>query len=399
MRAAAAEAQLATRTDSLASALKQLAPEMPEQRKEKVEQAALQASSAARQMQQAGKSAQRGQRDRARQEGRKAADQLEPLSETLDQQRQGLQQEWRAEITEGLDRALAETSRLSERQLSIARALQRNTPSPTARGEQAAVQEGVDRLQSQIRGLSGKNALVPRQIAEALAAAELQMSRSLEAVSSANPNTREAAERAGVAVDALNVAAYQLLRARSSVAGAASGSGLAEAMQRMTQLAGQQGQIGQQAQGLMPMMGGTGIGEQLQQLGARQRALAEELEKLRGQGNIAGAGEMADEAKDLARRLEAQRLDRETVERQERLFRRMLDAGRTLQGRQEDENKERQSTTAKDDSVHLPPALRASLRQDDNRLRVPTWEELQRLSPEDRRLVVDYFRQLSEREK
>jgi hypothetical protein len=398
-RAAAAEAQLATRTDSLASALQQLAPQMPGERQDKIEQAAQQANSAARQMQQAGKSAQKGQRDRARQEGRKAAEQLEPLSESLDQQRQELQQEWRAEISEGLDRALAETSRLSERQLSISRGLQRGAPSAAARGEQAAVQEGVGRLQSQIRGLSGKNALVPRQIAEALAAAELQMSRSLDAVSSANPNTREAAERAGAAVDALNVAAYQLLRARSSVAGAASGSGLAEAMQRMTQLAGQQGQIGQQAQGLMPMMGGTGIGEQLRQLGARQRAMAEELEKLRGQGNIAGAGEMADEAKDLARRLEAQRLDRETIERQERLFRRMLDAGRTLQGRQEDEKKERQSTAAKDDSVHLPPALRAALLQGDDSLRVPTWEELQRLSPEDRRLVVDYFRQLSEREK
>jgi hypothetical protein len=33
---------------------------------------------------------------------------------------------------------------------------------------------------------------------------------------------------------------------------------------------------------------------------------------------------------------------------------------------------------------------------DDDRLRVPTWEELQQLSPEERRLVVDYFRRLSE---
>ena len=70
---------------------------------------------------------------------------------------------------------------------------------------------------------------------------------------------------------------------------------------------------------------------------------------------------MADEAKDLAKRLEGGRLDRQIVERQERLFRRMLDAGRTLQGKEEDERKERQSTTATADSVHLPPALRAKL--------------------------------------
>jgi hypothetical protein len=103
---------------------------------------------------------------------------------------------------------------------------------------------------------------------------------------------------------------------------------------------------------------------------------------------------MAQEARDLARQLEAGRLDRATVERQERLFRRMLDAGRTLQG-QEDE-RERKSTTAVGDSVHLPPALRDRLLGDEHRPRVPSWEELQRLSPEERRLVVDYFRRLAE---
>jgi len=397
-RAAAAEKQLGARTDSLASALKDVGPELPSERREKVGQAAEQVAQAARQMQQAARAAQQGQRQQAARQGKRAADQLEPVGESLDDEREGLQQEWRDEVTGGLDRALAETSRLAERQLGIARAFERGAPPALSRGDQAAVQEGVGRLQSQLRALSGKNALVPAQIAEAFAAAQLQMERSREAVSSANPNQREAAERAGAAVDALNAAAYQLLRARSSVAGAGSGSGLAEAMQRMAQLAQQQGQLGQKTQGLMPMMGGAGAPEQLRQLGAQQRALAEQLERLRGQSDMPGAGEMADEAKDLARRMEAQQLDRETVQRQERLFRRMLDAGRTLQGREEDERKERQSTTAKDDSMHLPPALRAGLLGGDDRLRVPSWEELQHLSPEERRLVVDYFRRLSEGE-
>jgi len=116
---------------------------------------------------------------------------------------------------------------------------------------------------------------------------------------------------------------------------------------------------------------------------------------LKAGGSLPGAADMADEAKELANRLEGGRLDRQVVERQERLFRRMLDAGRTLQGKEEDQRKERQSMTATDDSVHLPPALRARLLGDDDRLRVPTWEELQQLSPEERRLVVDYFRRLS----
>jgi hypothetical protein len=199
-------------------------------------------------------------------------------------------------------------------------------------------------------------------------------------------------------VDALNAAAHTLLRSRAAVDGAGSGSGLQEAMEQMAQMAQQQGQLGQQAGGMLPQMGlGAGqMQEQLRALAAQQRALAERLERMRAGGQIPGAAEMSQEAKDLARSMEAGRLDRQTIERQEKLFRRMLDAGRTLQGEEKDEKQERQSTAARDDSIHLPPALRRRLLQGDERLRIPSWEELQQLSPDDRRRVVEYFRRLSE---
>ncbi len=396
-RAATAERQLAGRTDSLAASLQKLAPQLPgDARQQALSSVAQQAQQAARQMQQAAKAAQQGQRRSAEQRGEQAAQQLQPLGDQLEQQRQGMQQEWRKEVTDALDRALAETSRLSQRQLAVTRGLERGAPPSTLRTDQAAVEEGVARLQQQLRQMAGKNALVSPQIAQALAGAQLEMQRSREAVSSANPNVREAAEHAGTGVDALNAAAYAMLRARNEVSGSQSGSGLAEAIEKMQGLAKQQGALAQQSGGLLPMAGGPGMQEQLRQLGAQQRALADELEKMKGRGTMPGAGEMAEEAKDLARRMEAQRLDRNVVERQERLFRRMLDAGRTLQGQEEDERKERQSTTAKDDSVHLPPALRAKLMDESQRLRVPSWDELQQLSPEERRLVIDYFRRLSE---
>jgi hypothetical protein len=222
------------------------------------------------------------------------------------------------------------------------------------------------------------------------------MRRIRETLATAVPNGREAARRAGEAVDALNAATHSLLRSRGSVSGSASGSGLAEAIEQMNRLAQQQGQLGQQGASLLPLAGTGGVQEQIRRLGAEQRALAERLERLRAGGTMPGAGELAQEAKELARQLEAGRLDRQTVERQERLFRRMLDAGRTLQGREEDENRERQSTTARDDSVHLPPALRARLGLGADRFRVPSWEALQALSPDERRMVVEYFRRLAE---
>jgi hypothetical protein len=393
-----AEQQLAARTDSLSSALQRLAKNASDDDKQpQLASTAGKAGKAAAEMQQASKSARKGQRSKAQQEGEQAYRSLDPVGEELQRRREELQQAWRQEVVQALDQALAETSRLADQQLRVQNELRPDEePAASTRAEQAAIEEGVQKLMEQIKQAGGKNALISPQIAAALAAAQMQMKGTRDAISSAMPNNREAAEQAGGAVDDLNAAAHQLLRARDDISGSLSGSGLAEALERMAQLAKQQGGLGQQGAGLLPMAGSGAIREQLQRMAARQRALAQELEKLQGQGDLSGAGQMAEEAKDLARRLEAGRLDRSVVERQERLFRRMLDAGRTLQGREEDQKKERQSTTATDDSVHLPPALRARLQGDGQELRVPTWEELQHLSPDERRLVVDYFRHLSE---
>ena len=306
-----------------------------------------------------------------------------------------MQEEWRGEVAAALDRALAETSRLTERELAVQQALRNGARTPEIRAEQGAIEEGVERLLDQVRAAGGKNALVSQQIGASLALAKDQMGQAREAISTASPNPRAAAERAGGAVDALNSAAYQLLRSREDVAGAASGSGMSEAMEQMAQMAGQQGAMGQQGASLLPMPGRGDVRTQIQQLGAQQRAMAEQLERLRAQGGPPGTAEFAEEAKDLARRLEAGRIDRQTVERQQRLFRRMLDAGRTLEGEEQDERKERQSKSGDDSNAALPPALRARL-EENGRARFPSWDELQRLSPEERRLVVDYFRQLSE---
>jgi hypothetical protein len=397
-RSALAERQLAARADSLAAALQQVAKEASaEEKPAAMQDMAQQAGKASGQMQQAARSARRGQRPQARQQGEEASRSLAPLGDQLQQRRQEMQQEWRRQVVEAIDQALSETSRLAERQLRVQEQLgEPGEPSASTRAEQAAIEEGVQKVLDQVRQAGGKNALVPPQIGAALGAAQLRMQQAREAISSAAPNSREAADQAGGAVDGLNAAAHQLLRASGDIAGSQSGSGLSEALERLAQLAQQQGGLGQQGAGMLPMAGSGAIREQLQRLAAKQRALAQELEKLRGQGSVPGAGDMADEAAQLSRKLEGGRLERQTVERQQRLFRRMLDAGRTLQGREEDEKKERQSTTATGDSIHLPPALRARLEDENRRLRVPTWEELQQLSPEERRLVVDYFRRLSQ---
>jgi hypothetical protein len=227
--------------------------------------------------------------------------------------------------------------------------------------------------------------------------AQNQMRLAREQLEQADPNAATAAAYAEQALDALNATALTLVRTAEQVAGAQSGSGFQEAMEQLARMAGQQqGMLGD-AQGLLPMMapGGQAVLQQLRVLAARQRQLAEQLERMQAEGATSAAGPLAAEARELARQLESGRLDRRTVERQERLYRRLLDAGRTLSGQEPDEQKDRVSRSATGDSVHVPGLLSLGATGAALRVRYPTWEELARLTPEQRRIVLEYFRRLN----
>ncbi len=392
--AAKEEQALAKRADSLSAALDRAAEKVPSTAtKEGLQDAANQTRQAAAQMQQAAQAASQGKRDQAQQAGQQAEQKMASVDQQIREERQEMQGQMREETLQALDRALAETARLAERQIVVAEAFRRGALPGPLRAEQSLLAEGAGKLVDQAVAAGATNALVSSQIAGALAAARRSMSAALEAVSSATPNYRTATEASAESVDALTVAAFALLRARDKVGGSESGSGVQEMMEQMQQMAGKQGQLSQDAQGMMQQ--GGGAMQELMQLAMQQRALAQQLERMRSQGQMPGAGSMAQEAKELAQLLESGKLDRETVQRQDRLFRKMLDAGRTLQGEEKDENRERQSSTATGGVLRRPDALDPRVRNGLDDIRLPGWDALQRLNPDDRRRVLEYFRRLS----
>ena len=395
---AAQEQTLAEQADSLGARLDELGQQLEESGKsdESLQNAADGAQQAAGQMQQAGAQAQSGERQQAKQSGESASQSLQPLASNLRQQRDALREEWRQEVLDAMDRSLVETASLAQAQQEIMERLNRGESGGDVRGAQAAVRSGVDQLLERLQGAAGKNALVSPQLGTALGFSKLRMSQALDQLQRANPNTRQAGELAGEALDGLNSLAHALLRARSDVANAQSGSGLSEAMERLAQMAQQQGQLNNATNGMLSLMqgGDQQLMQQMQALAQRQRSLANEMERLQAEGQVPGASELAQEANDLARELEGARLDRETIERQERLFRRLLDAGRTLRSDEEDQREERLSETADPNKVQLPPLQRADS-STGPRYRYPTWEDMRSLSPQERRLVLDYFRRLN----
>src|ERR1043165_2753067 len=114
-------------------------------------------------------------------------------------------------------------------------------------------------------------------------------------------------------------------------------------MQQLQEMAKKQGNISAQAQGLMPGMGQPMSSQQqatARALAREQRQVSQQLDELGEAAGADRAAQLAKEAKALAEALEGGRLDATTLARQQQLFRRLLDAGRSLQqGGRGDTNK------------------------------------------------------------
>lgn len=405
--AAARERTLAQRADSLAEKIAAAAPSLAAadsendphgERAQGALAAPQRAATAARHaMGNAAEAAESRDAHSAARAGQSADSALAAVLSGLRTHRDSLARAWREETAEELKAALTETAALAEREGRVADALEHGESGAPLRGQQASVEDGADAVARRIRTAAGKHALVSSQLDAALGLAQRQMRAVRDQLNDANPSAEAAAALAGQAVDALNATALTLARNLGDVEGAQSGSGFGEAMQRLAELAQQQQGLNGQTQGLLPVVGGGGeaVLERMRQLAAEQRALAEQLERLQAQGAGAGTGTLAQEARDLARQLETGQIDARTIDRQDRLYHRLLDAGRTLTGSEPDEEQRRRSRAATGDSVHLPPGLSPGATGAGPRIPYPTWDALSGLTAEQRRLVLEYFRRLN----
>jgi len=216
------------------------------------------------------------------------------------------------------------------------------------------------------------------------------------------------AEQARLALHALALAALDALGRQASGESGESGEGGAseQVMEALEALAQAQSQVNQEAVEMGSEADRTQSGpesqERMEELAAAQEAVAASLGELgeaSGGERIAGnLEELAQEAGELARELAAAVEDgrpaAETLARQERLLERLLEAGRTME--RDEPTDEREGTPASWVDRPRIPALPPGLLEGSRVLR-PSPEALARLSPAERRLVLEYFSRLEPR--
>ncbi|MBI4512804.1 MAG: hypothetical protein HY702_01730 [Gemmatimonadetes bacterium] len=325
---------------------------------------------------------------RAAQAAREAAEQLETA-------RSQMAAAWRRTVEEALARAQREALELAQRESETEENLRSRSEREAARSQVAAIQSGVRALAEALARASDGTLLLDPSIDSALRRADAAMRELLETVGQtlALPGSRPQAT--DNALEALNELALALMQNRAMLAAGGSGTGFEEALQRLAELAQQQGQLGQASEGLLPLALPIDLlVQRLRQLAEEQRAIGAELERLDrelgGRGEVLGrVDQLGEEARDIAGELERGRLTPELVERQRELFRRLLDAGRSLE-RDEDVERERKAERPREVRAYEAPPLPASVLQGPKYPR-PAQEALHVYPMAYRRLILEYF--------
>ncbi len=345
---------------------------------------------------------QAGEREQTRTEGGKLSQSLSKLSQSLRQTQRSFAQQSKAAVAGEMDRALHEAVALSRRQEEVARetaGMDRNAADygPVA-GTQQDLLTGTTRLTERVLQAAQKTFFIRPELRQALGAS---LSRMKEAVSLLEDRNGPAASGKGrEAMGALNQAALMLRKAMSDLNASASATGMDEMIERMRSLADRQSKVNRGTQQML------GPGEEgmsfdpngaLSQLAAEQEAIRQALRQFeQGMGGQGGAlGRMDKVGEEMDRVLQDMRgkVSRKTVERQQQILSRMLDATRSI--RQRGLSEERQSEVGKDYRYVGPSALPENLGQGTDPLREAMLRALKEGYPgEYRALIRSYFEAL-----
>jgi hypothetical protein len=383
--------QLADRSERLSKDVKQLEARLERDK----------ANAAARKTASARQHAASSEQQMRRQNARDASEEMDQAAKDMQAAREQQVAEWKKELTEALDESIQELLQMAREESSIeekSRAAGRdNSKNEQLRGQQSTVQQGVDKTGERLQREGQKTSLLSGRAQRAMSEAKQRVGQATQQLSEPRGG-QQAASTLGEAAEALNKAAAALARDRERANGASSATGFAEMLQQLQEMAKRQGSINAQAQGLMPIPGQGSMSPEAQatarMLARQQRGIAQQLEEM---GDATGgdrAGELAKEARQLAEALEQTRVDASTVARQQQLFRRLLDAGRSLEKEEREDNEKREAKAAKGDD-RFDPGQGAARGRAASRFREPTWSDLRGLTSDERRAILEYFKRIN----
>ena len=390
---------LSDRAEELDQALDELRRRLEEAGEETagdaVEQVQNLGEQAQRAMSEAARQSRQGDSQSASESAQEAAEAMSQMAQELQRSQQEMTQQLMQASQEALQRTATDALSMARAQSEVRNQMRGSGPEAQAnlRGDEAALLEGVRNMANNLAGEMNAADDANREVTSQMGRAMQAMQKTLQALEDQRGRTPSPLSSAEEAVGALNELALLAMAAAEQAGQGGQGQSGEEMMEQLEQLAQQQGSVNNQTGQLTPMqLGEQAMASQLQEIAERQEEIAEGLEDISDGEALGDLEAMALEALQLAELLAGNRLDAETLRRQERLFHRLLDAGRSLENDEFSEERESSAPGAfereqvEDLSAQDLGALRFQL---------PPAERLRRLSPARRQMVLDYFERLN----
>jgi len=325
-------------------------PLMPDQQLEQIIQE-FDESSLRSDLKQAQKMMNAMNRQKSREAAGSAQAQMEKFLAQMQQFKTEFNQQAMAEVMGDFRSIIYKTLQLSQHQEKMSEEI-RQTPRQSERLMDVAVnqqqlQQNLASLIEDLIALSGKTFGLSPRVSKGLGQASSAMNRAIQEME--DRNTTAAAQAARQATGAINQTALELINSMNNLQASGSASGFEEYLKQLQQMAGAQQGINDDTQ--LISLGQSGEQSGIRKLAVRQQQLRQSLEQLRdeiGKGSKQG-GDLDGIAKDMdevIKDLQQNRILRATLERQQRILTRLLDAQKSL--RTQDFKKERISKTGED---------------------------------------------------
>ena len=229
--------------------------------------------------------------------------------------------------------------------------------------KQNIIQNKIIKFIEQLIELTNKTLHIPPTINRTIGAAQLAIQKSIALIE--QTKTRKVEGENKIALDAINETAYILITSLDKMQDTMSASGMQSYMEQLEEMAKGQQQINQ-GTGECMMPGGQMPGqmslqqELMKRLQTQQKKLQEQLGEMISenpdQQSTGGLSKALDDMEEVINDFKRKKINRETIERQEKILSRMLDSQKSL--KQKDYNEKRKSKSAEtftyDGPISLP---------------------------------------------
>ncbi len=344
-----------------------------------------------------------GKSSDARIAGGKAQKTMSSLAEMLKEMQKSLQENQKKKIARALRRASHRLLQLSKGEEDLMAGAKGGKISESRAAEtQLSLLSGLRQVADSLVQLSHKTFFVTPEMGRALGEAQAQMGKALQKMEQTGGTG--ASQYQGNAMGSLNQAVLAIENVLGKLSGASSGLGMEEFLLGLEKISQQQMGINQQTmdlfnRGRLTLKEQAAAARLAAEQEAAQKALKELLKEFGSRSKITGnLDQMVKDMEEVVKELKQNNVNQETIQRQERILSRLLDAQRSVHRR--DYNRKRLAKVGKNVVRKSPEPLRLTPSLLKDRLRRDILQmPKEGYTKEYQELIRKYFEALAKEEK